>query len=122
VDGELGGQPLAQQSGAPALHRVVGLPQRVQLRQGAPVQLGLGLQPGGREVRQAVVAGPAAQRGGHDRVEVADGLDVAIGEGARGVCGGGHRIRSSRADMVGRRGSPGAARSIAYISAPSTIP
>ena len=115
-----------------ALDRVVGQGRvlgehPVQLGQRLPGQRRLGLQPGRAGVGQPVVAGAGAQRGGDDRVEVADGVDVAVGDLAGGgwagqLGGGGHRIRSSRADISGRSGSSGPARSIAYISAPSTMP
>jgi hypothetical protein len=123
VAGELRAEPLAQQPRAATLDRVllegrVRGQRRVELGQRAAGQRGLRLEPGGTRVGQPVVAGPRPEGGGDDRVEVADGVDVAVGDGAWG----GHRIRSSRADMLGRSGPSGPARSIAYISAPSTMP
>ena len=89
VRGQLGTEPLAQQPRTAPLDRVVG--QRrvlgehpVQLGQGLPGQRGLGLQPGRARVRQPVVAGAGAERGRDDRVEVADGVDVGVGDLARG--------------------------------------
>ena len=76
----------------------------VELGEGLAEQRRLGLEARRADVGQPVVAGAGAQRGGEDRVEVADGVDVAVGDLARvlGGSGRGHRIRSSRADITGR--------------------
>src|SRR6185312_5828611 len=125
VTGELALQPLAQQARAAPLDRVVlqrriGGQDAVELGEGVAGQRGLGLDAVRREVGQAVVARAVAQPGGHDGVEVGDLLDEGVGDLAGS--GGAHRIRSSRADMVGRSCRSGPARSMAYASAPSTMP
>lgn len=124
VRGQLRAQPLAQQPGAAPLDGVAGerglrRQDPVELGEGVAGQLRLGRQPVGARIGQPVLARAGAQGRRDDRVQVADGVDVPVGDlSGRGA----HRSRSSRADIAGRSGSSPAARSMAYISAPSTMP
>jgi hypothetical protein len=83
VHRELGGEPLAQQTPAAALHVTVrpGLPLGlVQLREGGPRQFRQGLLARGREVGQPARTLLHAEVRAGDRVEGDELVDVGVGD------------------------------------------
>ena len=113
---EVGSEPFPQQPGAAPLDRVVvearvGREDGVELGERRARQLGLRLHACRAEVGQPVVTRPRAELGRDDRVDLAQRVDEAVGDRTRGGGDGGrrrarcsHRIRSSRADIVGSKG------------------
>lgn len=87
MDGEFGGQPLAQQPGAAALGLVgrgSGRLGRVELGEDAAGEVGEGLGAGRGEVRESVVVGVEAEVDRGQRVEVGEGADVVVRDAAGG--------------------------------------